>query len=249
MQKKKVILVTGATGGIGSAIIKTFAEIDYRVIINYNNNNNKAVELMNELNSSGKLIALAIKANVADRKQVIEMFDTAYEHFGGVDTLINCAGINIDKPFIEFTQSDWYSVQSIILTGNFNCSQEFAKRYNGNNGNIMNIGALTAIRGRKNGANYCSARAGVINLTKCMALELAPNIRVNCVTPGWINTDEVIDRYNLQDNKIYQNTIKTIPLNRLGTSLDIARMVKFLICDSSYITGQNYLVDGGMLMY
>jgi len=193
--------------------------------------------------------AIAIKANVKDRKEVNNLFDIALGSFNNIDVLVNCAGKNLDKPFLEMSDHEWNEVQSIILKGTFNCSQEFALRYKGNNGHIINIGALTAIKGRKNGANYCSARAGVLNLSKCMAQELAPSIRVNSITPGWINTSEVMERYKLFNQEIYEQILKTIPMKRLGTPEDVSKMISFMICDSTYITGQNFLVDGGMLMY
>jgi acetoacetyl-CoA reductase/3-oxoacyl-[acyl-carrier protein] reductase len=95
----------------------------------------------------------------------------------------------------------------------------------------------------------CSARAGVVNLTKCMALELAPRIKVNCVTPGWIETDELVERYQLHNDENYRKAVNTIPLERLGSPDDIFRMIYFIMNDSTYITGQNFFVDGGYLMY
>lgn len=114
---------------------------------------------------------------------------------------------------------------------------------------IINIGASTGIRGRKNGANYCSAKAGVIILTKCLALELAPQIKVNCIIPGLINTEEVITRFNLKNNEKYQEIINTIPLQKIGTPEDVFRVAKFIIAESSCITGQNLFVNGGNFMW
>jgi 3-oxoacyl-[acyl-carrier protein] reductase len=96
--------------------------------------------------------------------------------------------------------------------------------------------------------NYCSARAGVVTLTKCLALELAPKIKVNCVTPGWIETEEVVERYQLQVEENYRQAVAAVPLGKLGTPEDVSRMIEFLVCESTYITGQNFLVDGGKLM-
>jgi NAD(P)-dependent dehydrogenase (short-subunit alcohol dehydrogenase family) len=248
--EKKIILVTGGSGGIGAEVVKKFVSNGYSAAINYLNSENIAIELRDNLiNRFGNNSSILIKSDVSKRSDVNKMFDLIESELGTPSVLINCAGINRDRPFLEMTDDDWNSVVSIILNGTFNCSQEFARRYKGKNGAIINIGALTAIRGRKNGANYCSARAGVVNLTKCMAHELSPNIRVTCVTPGWINTDEVMERYELHNQEKYDATIKTIPMARLGTPTDIAGLIYFLVEESSYITGQNYLVDGGMLMY
>jgi NAD(P)-dependent dehydrogenase (short-subunit alcohol dehydrogenase family) len=249
-KKHNVIVITGATGGLGSMMAKKFALKNFNVVINYLKSEKIAHQLCEELNTlCGNDTAVTFKADVTNRIEVKIMFDSVQEKFKNVDVLINAAGINLDRPFLEMSDPEWSQVISTILTGTFICSQEFAIRYKGDSGHIINIGSLTAIRGRKNGANYCSARAGVVNLTKCMAQELAPNIRVNCVTPGWINTDEVIERYQLHDPDKYEQTLATITMRRLGTPEDITSLIQYLVFKSSFITGQNYLVDGGMLMY
>lgn len=135
-----------------------------------------------------------------------------------------------------------------VLTGTFHCSQEFAARYRGDAGHIINIAASTGIKGRKNGANYCSAKAGVITLTKCLAMELAPRICVNCVVPGYHDTEEVMTRFNLRDPAGYRKVVDTIPMGRLGTAEDLFRAVRFLVEEASYITGQNFFVNGGHFM-
>jgi acetoacetyl-CoA reductase/3-oxoacyl-[acyl-carrier protein] reductase len=249
-QKQKTILVTGAAGGIGSTVVKNFALKNQKVIINFLKSEKKANQLRKEINDRhGKDTAFVFKADVTQRSEVKNMFDFAYEKCGRIDVLVNNAGINIDRPFLEMHDDEWTKVITTILTGTFICSQEFAKRYKGNAGHIINIGALTAIRGRKNGVNYCTARAGVVNLTKCMALELAPNIKVNCVTPGWIETDELVERYQLHNEENYRKAVSTIPLEKLGSPDDIFRMIHFIVNDSTYVTGQNFFVDGGYLMY
>jgi acetoacetyl-CoA reductase/3-oxoacyl-[acyl-carrier protein] reductase len=128
------------------------------------------------------------------------------------------------------------------------CSQEFARRYKGSNGSIINIGAVTALKGRLNGANYCSARAGVLALTKCMAQELAPRIRVNTVTPGRIDTEEVRVRYQLTESHNKARFEKEVPMQRMGTPEEVAEMILYLANVGQYITGQNFLVDGGLFM-
>jgi acetoacetyl-CoA reductase/3-oxoacyl-[acyl-carrier protein] reductase len=165
-----------------------------------------------------------------------------------VDVLINNAGLNLDGPFLEMAESEWRRVLDTVLTGSFFCSQEFARRFSGEEGHIISIGAVPAIHGRKNGANYCSARAGVMTLTRCLALELAPRIRVNCVTPGWISTEEVMERYGLRQPDSFARAVATVPLGRLGTPDDVAAVIRFLVEEAGYVTGQNFFVDGGKLM-
>lgn len=247
--QRKVILVTGSSRGIGAATISGFAEKGYRVIINYSKSQKEAEELYNFIvKKYGKDSAFVMQADIYKRSEVKQLFNYSYEKFGKVDILINNAGINNDQPFLEMSDEKWSSVINTILTGTFICSQEYALRFNGKDGNIINIGALTAIGGRKNGANYCSARAGVLTLTKCMAQELAPKIRVNCVTPGWINTDEVMERYNLYQPENLEQALASIPLKKLGTPEDIFKMIYFIVEESNYLTGQNFIVDGGKLM-
>lgn len=246
---KKVILVTGSSRGIGANIAEKFARNNYRVVINYSKSEKEAYELCSRIiNNSGKDSVLCIRADVTNRSDVNKMFDEIYESFGRLDVLVNNAGINKDRSFIDMSEIDWTSVIDTILTGSFNCSQEFARRYIGDAGHIINIGAVTGISGRKNGVNYCTARAGMLNFTHCLALELAPRINVNTITPGYINTEEVMTRKSLHIKENYDKTINLIPASRLGAPEDIFKAVYFLVNDSSYITGQNINVDGGYLM-
>jgi acetoacetyl-CoA reductase/3-oxoacyl-[acyl-carrier protein] reductase len=176
------------------------------------------------------------------------MFAQACRVFGSVDVLINNAGINRDTSFVEMSDEEWDMVIDTILKGTFMCSQEYARQYKGSEGNIVNIGAVTGIKGRINGANYCSARAGILVLTKCMALELAPRIRVNTVTPGRIDTEEVRVRYKLDDPQNRSRFEQDVPLLRLGSPDEIAGMITYLVSSGQYITGQNFMVDGGLFM-
>ena len=191
---------------------------------------------------------VAIQADVCRRTEVQSLFERIYQTFGRMDVLINNAGVNQDKSFVEMSDDEWTTVISTILNGTFICSQEFARRYDGTAGNIINIGAITAVKGRKNGANYCSARAGVLALTKCMALELAPKIRVNIVTPGRIDTEELRKRYQYDDEHNRIRYEQDIPIARMGKPEDIASMILFLVETGKYITGQNFFVDGGLFM-
>ena len=246
---KKTVLVTGSSRGIGAHLAAGFARAGYGVVINYSRSEQDAAGLYDSLaREVGGESLLCIRADVGNRADVDRMFDRVHDSFGRLDVLVNNAGINIDRPFLEMNLDEWDRVMNTILTGAFNCSQEFARRYRGDGGHIVNIGAVTAISGRKNGVNYCSARAGILNFTRCLALELAPAIRVNTVTPGYIATDEVMERRALHVKENYYNAVGRIPAARLGTPEDIFRAILFLVGESSYITGQNIIVDGGYLM-
>jgi acetoacetyl-CoA reductase/3-oxoacyl-[acyl-carrier protein] reductase len=246
----KVALVTGSSRGIGAEMIRGFARLGYRVVINYLRSQRQAFDLKEEIESAFSLDStLVVRADVANRSQVRQMFVQAYERFGSVDVLVNNAGINLDRPFLEMSDEDWDLVIGTILTGTFICSQEFAFRYKGNEGNIVNLGSVTAFRGRKNGVNYCSARAGVVNLTRCLALELAPRTRVNCVTPGFIGTNEVTERYQLDRQDNLEKILDNIPMRKLGIPQDVFQMVEFIVDHSHYVTGQTFFVDGGYYMH
>lgn len=250
MQKYEVVLVTGSSRGIGAALVENLAKRGFRVVINYSKSDREARELRTRIAEQvGEEILLEVQADVSKREDVKHMFDTIIKKFGRLDVLINNAGLNIDGPFLEMTDEQWNQVIAINLTGTFICSQEFALRFTGEKGHIINIGASTGFRGRKNGVNYCSAKAGVITLTKCLALELAPKIGVNCVIPGFINTEELMTRYNLDEQENYDKTVSGFPMGRLGTPDDICRVMNFIVEDSEYITGQNFFVNGGNFMY
>lgn len=247
--ESKVIIITGSSRGLGAHAASRFASEGHTIVINYSKSREEAEELVREIRTdSSNENVVAIGADVSNRDEVRQMFDQIYTEHGTCDVLINMAGINMDQPFLEMTDDQWSIVINTILGGTFICSQEFALRYRGSGGHIINIGATTAISGRKNGVNYCSARAAVLNLTRCMALELAPSICVNSITPGCIGTEEVITRYSLHIKENYDKKVGLVPAGRLGTPEDVFNTLDFLVNSSSYITGQNIMVDGGLLM-
>jgi 3-oxoacyl-[acyl-carrier protein] reductase len=250
MTDSRVILVTGSSRGIGAGIVLGFANKGFRTVINYSKSGEEAATLQKQVAKiAGRENVLLIKADVSNRSEVRGMFDEIIRTFGRVDALVNNAGVNKDGPFLEMTDEQWQNVIGVNLTGTFICSQEFALHFKGEAGNIINISASTGIRGRKNGCNYCASKAGVINLTKCLALELAPKIRVNCIVPGYIETEEVMTRYKLDRKENFAAAVATIPMGRMGTAEDIFSMAEYLVGNSGYITGQNFFVNGGHFMY
>ena len=167
--KMKAVIITGAGRGLGEAVARdllskgmcvVIADV-HKVDINKYNNNS-------EFYSSDNI--LSHQVDVSNRLEVKEMFATALKKFKHLDYLINFAGINRDAPFIEMTDADWDSVISVHLKGTFICCQEFVKYKSQGNGHIINVSAACGIQGRKNGANFCSAKAGILALTKCLAL-------------------------------------------------------------------------------
>lgn len=248
MKEERVILVTGSATGLGAEIIKSFATKEFRVVINYFADGD-ADSLNQEIEASyGKTSVLAYQADVADRQQVRAMFDETINRFGRVDILVNCAGINIDAPFMDITDETWDAVISAHLKGHFVCGQEFVSHNPDREGVIINLGAAAGSTGRKNGANFCAAKAGVIVLTKCMALELAPRIRVNCLVPGSVVTREVVERYDLETDKGLEKELATLPMGRLGEFEDITEMVHCIV-NAKFTTGAKFFVNGGQYMH
>ena len=246
---RKVVLITGALSNIGLATALSFAKAGYCVALNYRRKEEQArifaESLVRECHAPQ---AESFRVDIRNRQGVTDMFEQACQAFGKVDVLVNNAGTNLDKPFLAMSDEEWEVVIDTILKGTFICSQEYASRYTGSTGSIINIGSVTALKGRPNGANYCSARAGVLALTKCLALELAPRIRVNTVTPGRIDTEELRGRYQLEDTQRKLRLEQEVPMQRLGTPEEVADMILYLASAGQYITGQNFLVDGGLFM-
>lgn len=245
--KGKVAIVTGGTRGIGKGISEILSKEGCRVIIIYNKSAGEANEVVEILKKWGG-ISEAIQADVSKYDQVDSMVKRVIDKYGKIDILINNAGKNIDGPFLNMSQEAMDKVIDTNLKGTFNCSQIVANEMIDKhvNGSIINISASTALRGRRNGANYCVAKAGVVALTKCIALELAPNVRVNCIIPGFIETDEVVERYSLNDANTRSQILSTIPIGRFGKPDDIGNIIAFLCSEkASYITGQLFFVNGG----
>jgi len=243
-------LITGALSDIGRATARELARAGFAIVLDHRGSDAQAKQLAISLERDcGAPKALAIEADVRDREQVAALFERAESELGSIEVLVNNAGVNRDRPFTELSADDWETVLETVLGGTFLCSQEFARRYRGEKGNIVNIGSVTALKGRPNGANYCSARAGVVALTKCMALELAPRIRVNTVTPGRIDTAELRARYRLDEPGNLARLEHDVPLARLGRPEDVAETIAFLVGSDRYVTGQNLLVDGGLFMH
>ena len=239
MDPKKVILITGAGRGLGAAVAKYMSSQGLRIILADKNK----IDLR-ELNSKN---ILSYQVDVSKRQEVKDMFTSAYKRFKQIDYLINFAGINRDGPFLEMTEEDWDSVVSVHLKGTFICCQEFAKLKSQSSRHIINISAACGIQGRKNGVNFCSAKAGVLAFTKCLALELSPSIQVNCLIPSAVVTPEVRERYKLDTKEGFDSVVKGIPMERLGKTQDVIRMVDCIL-SSEFTTGSTFYVNGGEYM-
>ena len=243
----KTIMITGGTRGLGAALTQHFTASGCNVAMNYRDADS-AKKIIDEVSSTqGTGQMLPLKADVRNRLEVQQMMAEARKQFGNVDVLINCAGVNRDAPFLDLTDEDWTDVVDSHLKGTFICSQEFVRHSTTASGNIINLGAACGIQGRINGANFCSAKGGVLALTKCMARELAPDFRVNSLTPSSVDTEEVRERYALDTAEGMQKVIGGIPMGRLGACADVIHMVESIL-GAEFTTGENFFVNGGEFM-
>lgn len=239
----KTALVTGAAGGIGSAAARAFAREGYSVVINYHRSKDAAQALENELRAAG-YGALAVCADIADPSQVSEMFRLCGEQFGGVDVLVNNAGIAQQKLFTDITQADYDAMFDVHVRGCFNCCQAaLPHMIRQKKGKIINISSVWGVTGASCEVHYSAAKAAVIGMTKALAKEVGPSgIQVNCVTPGVIDTAMNAGHCGDTMAQLIQET----PLGRLGSPDDVAELIVFLAsCKADFITGQIIGVDGG----
>ena len=243
--KNKTALVTGGAKGIGAAICRELANMGYNLAVNYNSSYEAAQSLKNELS---QLVDVDIyKADVSDSIQVADMLDNIKKDFGGVDVLVNNAGIAQQALFTDITDEMWQRMIGTNLTGTFNCCRSVLPyMINQKNGVIINITSMWGQVGASMEVHYSAAKAGVIGLTKALAKEVGlSGIRVNAVSPGVVLTD-MMARFSDEDKAVLKDET---PLNRLGTPEDIAHMVAFLCSDKAeFITGQVIPVNGGFVI-
>lgn len=242
--KDKIGIVTGATRGIGRAIALELVRNGAKIAFSYQKSDAESRSLLEETRKLGTE-ALSFKGDVRDLSIAKEFVDQVKEYFGGLDFLVNNAGITRDKAFMMMEKSDWDEVIETNLTGYFNMSRSvivtFLKQ---KSGSIVNISSVSGISGIARQVNYSASKAGIIGLTKALAKEVAAyNIRVNCVAPGFIQTDMTA---GLKDD-LKQKFTATIPLGRFGSAQDVAQCVLFLLSErANYLTGQVIKVDGGL---
>ena len=243
----KVALITGSARGIGKAIALELANHGAKIVINDILPKNEIDKTLEEIRKSDDQ-AIGIRADITIFKEVESMVKEIINKFGKIDILVNNAGIIRDSLLIRMKEEDWDAVININLKGTFNCSKTVAKHMmrQKSGGKIVNISSVIGLVGNIGQANYAASKAGIIGLTKSIAKELAlRNINVNAIAPGFIETDMT----KRLSEKVIKDLQQQIPLKRLGTVKDIAKVVYFLVSDNAnYITGQVINVDGGMVM-
>lgn len=244
-------VITGSTSGIGRAVALRLLRSGYKVVLNYSVDDEQAASALAECREASPDVIL-VKADVSNPHDVSALMEQAVDAFGRIDILVNNAARVIDKPALEMTGDEWDRVVNVILKGAFLCSQHAARQMmqQDANGVILNIGASTGLRGRRNGINTCASKAGLMMMTQCLALELAPKIRVNTIIPGLIVTAETERRFRLDDVAVRRAREEAIPMGRLGQPQDVADAVMLMLADRArFITGQKLVVDGGQNMW
>ena len=240
----KVALITGSSRGIGRATITEFAKKGYNVVINYKNSEKEATELKEQLQNDYNIKALAIRADVSNEKEVKEMVNIIISEFGHIDVLVNNAGIAIDKDFEERTVDDWQKTLNTNLIGPFVVSKCVGEvMLNQKKGKIINISSTNGINSFfPTSIDYDASKAGVINLTHNLAIQYAPYINVNCVAPGWVNTEM---NKELPKELIEEETEK-IYKKRFAEPSEIGKVVCFLASDDAdFINDEVIKIDGG----
>jgi 3-oxoacyl-[acyl-carrier protein] reductase len=240
----KVAVVTGSSRGIGRAIALRLAQAGARIVVNYRGSQAAASEVAEQIRAGGGE-AIHVQADVSQVDQAQALIDAAKKAFGRVDILVNNAGTTRDTLIMRMSEEDWDVVIDTNLKGTFNCIKAVSRlmlrqRY----GRIVNVTSVSGLAGNVGQANYASAKAGLIGLTKTVAKELGSrNVTCNAIAPGYVPTDLTA---SLPEDLV-QNAIERTPLGRTGTVEDIAAAVAFFASDEAgFITGQVLAVDGGL---
>jgi len=242
--KGKRALVTGSSTGIGAAIAKTFAREGAAVVVNYRSSKDKAYSVMKEITSGGGK-ALIARADVSKASDRDGLFRLITQKLGGIDILVNNAGYSDalvwNASLNEIDRSMWTRVFEVDVIGTFFCCQKAASLM-GRRGTIVNISSTPAIAGDTEGLVYACAKSAVLTMTKMLSRSLAPRIRVNCMVLGSIETSWT----SWLSSRRLEELRRGIPLGRFGSPEEVANLALFLASDeSSYITGQGVVIDGG----
>lgn len=243
---KRIVLVTGATGGLGTAMCKKLYTDGYRVVGNYHTKE-KADKWIEQMKADGFDIEL-FYGDVSDYESAGKMIAEIEEKIGKIDTLVNNAGITRDGRLVNMKPEDWHAVINTNLSSVFNCTRHVIQgMIDRNFGRVINISSVNGQRGQFGQTNYSAAKAGMHGFTKSLSMEVAKyGVTVNTISPGYIGTDMVM----AVPEKVLNQIVSQVPLGRLGGTHEVAHLVSFLASEeTSFITGANYSINGGQHVY
>jgi 3-oxoacyl-[acyl-carrier protein] reductase len=245
--ENQVVVITGGSRGIGKAAAVLFALAGADVVFDFHQDRKSADEVVNLIEQSGRR-GIAVQGNIAQDDHCRELIDRAVQKFGRIDVLVNNAGIWTYAPIAEMPEEVWRNTVEINLSGLVYCTryavQQMKKQ---GRGKIINISSTAGQRGEAFHSHYAATKGAIISLTKSWAAELAPEILVNCVAPGWVDTDMSAEPLSRTDE--YDQIVSVIPLRRVGTAEEIAGPILFLASSlSTFITGEILNVNGGAVL-
>ncbi len=241
---RKVAIITGGGQGIGKAISQKFLQTNINVVI-AEIDREAGEEWEKDYGQDG--LGRFIQCDVSEEKDVINLMRKTVQIFSGIDILINNAALGINKPLRELELFEWNRVIGVNLTGAFLCSKHASEYLKSGNGSILNIASTRAFMSEADTEAYSASKGGLFALTHALAVSMAPNVRVNCISPGWIETAEWQKAKNRNRPEHSEADRKQHPAGRVGIPQDVANLALFLISDNnSFITGANFIVDGGM---
>jgi len=248
--KGEVAVVTGSDSGIGRATVMALAREGASVIINYRHDDKGAKVTYDELHAEG-CAAFVVQADVADEREIEHLFDIASEKFGTATILINSAGVDSSgKQVADMDLAVWRTALDTNLTGPFLCCRRFIRdlRAQKKRGKIVNVTSVHQEIPRSGAAEYDSSKGGLRNLTRTLALELAPlGINVNNLAPGMVLTP--MNQEAVDDPKVLEEQVQSIPLKRAAKPEEIAKLALYLVSkDADYVTGSTFFIDGGLMM-
>ncbi len=240
----KVIIITGGGQGIGKANAKHLLMRGCRIII-AEVDEGAGAETEQELKTLGEI--RWIQADISQERDVTHLVEESVKHFGRIDVLINNAAVSSRKPITALTLDEWNAVLGVNLTGAFLCAKYTIPYLQRAKGIIINISSTRALMSEPHTEAYSASKGGILALTHALAISLGPDVRVNCISPGWIEVSEWKKSTLRHDPGLREEDHAQHPVGRVGRPEDIASLVSYLISlEAGFITGQNFVVDGGM---
>jgi NAD(P)-dependent dehydrogenase (short-subunit alcohol dehydrogenase family) len=244
MEERPVALITGGAQGIGKAMVGEFSRAGYRLAL-LDVDQDAGRETAAELAAGGDVLLLT--ADVGREEQVAAALADLERRFGRLDVLVNNAGFCLRKPLLDLSLAEWQRVLDVCLTGAFLCSRQALPLLRRSRGAIVNIASTRALMSEPDTESYAAAKGGLVALTHALAVSLGPEIRVNCISPGWIDVTGWQQRSRRQPAVIAPEEHAQHPVGRVGRPEDVAALALFLAGQrSGFMTGQNLVLDGGM---